>query len=170
MQTLMTGAKWFKECWFTKCTILTNLYENYYPKHYYTCPNLSMNESRTRPRLSSLLHEIRKLLQHQVLLCKFSQINWDRINLLLSADIAKCYRVSVWYRIKPLTLWASDTFKSLDFCVCCVVIAISVERCGPTINLEMSPEVNVKVKVTKNGTYHSAIPRGINTPNLGFLH
>ena len=34
-----------------------------------------------------------------------------------------------------------------------------------TINLEMRPEVNVKVKVTKNGTHHSAIPREINTPN-----
>ena len=34
----------------------------------------------------------------------------------------------------------------------------------------MRPEVNVKVKVTKTGMHHSAIPRGINTPNLGFLH
>ena len=39
-----------------------------------------------------------------------------------------------------------------------------------TINLEMRPEVNVKVKVTQNGTHHFTIPRGINTPNLGFLH
>ena len=37
-------------------------------------------------------------------------------------------------------------------------------------NLEMRPEVNVKVKVTQNGMHHSAIPRGINTPYLGFLH
>ena len=59
-----------------KCTMLTNLYENYYPKKLLHISNLSMNESRTRPRLSSLLHEIRKLLQHQVhvLLCKCSQI------------------------------------------------------------------------------------------------
>ena len=49
-----------------------------------------MNEIRTRPRLSSQLHEICKLLHHQVLLCKFTEINWDRINLLLSADIAEC--------------------------------------------------------------------------------
>ena len=27
----------------------------------------------------------------------------------------------------------------------------------------------VKVKVTQNGMHHSAIPRGIHTPNLGFL-
>ena len=31
-------------------------------------------------------------------------------------------------------------------------------------NLEMRPEVNVKVKVTQNGMHHSAIPRGITTP------
>ena len=37
-------------------------------------------------------------------------------------------------------------------------------------NLEMGPEVNVKVKVTQNGMKLSTIPRGINTPNLGFLH
>ena len=35
-------------------------------------------------------------------------------------------------------------------------------------NLEMRPEVNVKV--TQNGMHHSAIPRGITTQNLGFLH
>ena len=34
----------------------------------------------------------------------------------------------------------------------------------------MRPEVNVKVKVTQNGMHHFAIPRGINTPNFGFLH
>ena len=27
-------------------------------------------------------------------------------------------------------------------------------------NLDMRPEVNVKVKVTQNGMHHSAIPRG----------
>ena len=42
--------------------------------------------------------------------------------------------------------------------------------CGGIKNLEMRPEVNVKVKVTQNGLHHSAIPRGIKTPNLGFLH
>ena len=36
-------------------------------------------------------------------------------------------------------------------------------------NLEMMSEVNVKFKVTQNGMHHSAIPRGIHTPNLGFL-
>ena len=30
--------------------------------------------------------------------------------------------------------------------------------------------MNVKVKVTQNGMHHSAFPRGMNTPNLGFLH
>ena len=34
----------------------------------------------------------------------------------------------------------------------------------------MRPEVNVKAKVTQNGMHHSAIPRDISTPNLGFLH
>ena len=37
-------------------------------------------------------------------------------------------------------------------------------------NLEMRPEVNVKVKVTQNGMHHSAIQRGITTLHLGFLH
>ena len=34
----------------------------------------------------------------------------------------------------------------------------------------MRPEVNVKVKVTQNGMHHSAIQKGITTPNVGFLH
>ena len=32
-------------------------------------------------------------------------------------------------------------------------------------NLEMRPEVNVKVKVTQNGMHHSAIPRGMKKVN-----
>ena len=39
-----------------------------------------------------------------------------------------------------------------------------------TQNLEMRPDANVNAKVTKNGMHHSAIPREINTLNLGFLH
>ena len=38
-----------------------------------------------------------------------------------------------------------------------------------TKNLEMRSEVNVRLKVTLNGMHHSAIPRGIHTPNLGFM-
>ena len=30
-------------------------------------------------------------------------------------------------------------------------------------------KINVKVKVTQNGMHYSVIPRGIYTPNLGFL-
>ena len=33
----------------------------------------------------------------------------------------------------------------------------------------MRQNVNVKVKVTQNGMHYSVIPRGIHTPNLGFL-
>ena len=33
--------------------------------------------------------------------------------------------------------------------------------------LEMRPAVNVKL--TQNGMHYSVIPRGIHTPNLGFL-
>ena len=32
-------------------------------------------------------------------------------------------------------------------------------------NLEMRPEINVKVRVTQNGMHNSAIPKGIHTPN-----
>ena len=49
-------------------------------------------------------------------------------------------------------------------------LAVIKEICSRHENIEMRPEVNVKVKITQKGMPNSAIPRGINTPNLEFLH
>ena len=41
---------------------------------------------------------------------------------------------------------------------------------GTYVKVPLRPEVNVKDKVTQDGMHHLAISRGVNIPNLGFIH
>ena len=104
-----------------------------FQKNYCTCPNLLthyavMNEGIIRPRLSSILHEICKLLQHQVLLCKFSQT--------IETGLTCCYRRLLGLNLIQL-LGRRTRLSRLPFASAVLSLPFSVERCGSVLNCSL---------------------------------